>query len=365
MAKKAYVRNSDNTEWVELASATTDLDQYLLQSSASSTYITQNSASTTYAPIVPAVQTGFRNILVNGDMRVKQRSAFTTTTNSHQFTTDRWWAFSGTSTVGSPSYVTSTTLNNFPNALRAQRQASNTGIAGIAIGQTIESTDVNQIRGRTVTLSFWARAGANFSSASSQIGVFISEGTGIDQGTPALITQTWTGFSNTLIGTGTLSSSWQKFTYSYTVLSTTTEMAVQIFYNGVGTAGTNDYFDITGVQLELGNIATPFEYRPFGTELLLCQRHYFVSGNQYGPATNFGLPHSYHGPVYFPTTMRTVPNISIFSASGSANLANWYPGNIEAAPHVESQTTGTFILLRLNTSTYSGVVYSFIASAEL
>ena len=48
MAKKAYVRNSENTAWVELASATTDLSDYLTHSSASSTYLTQLSASNTY-----------------------------------------------------------------------------------------------------------------------------------------------------------------------------------------------------------------------------------------------------------------------------------------------------------------------------
>jgi microcystin-dependent protein len=48
VAKKAYVRNSDNTAWVELASATTDLSNYLTSSSASSTYLTQIDASETY-----------------------------------------------------------------------------------------------------------------------------------------------------------------------------------------------------------------------------------------------------------------------------------------------------------------------------
>jgi hypothetical protein len=317
------------------------------------------------ANIGPGVPTGFRNVIHNGDMRIKQRASFTTTTNAHQFTTDRWWVFSGVSTVGEPSYITSTGLTNFPNALRAQRQASNTGTAAVAIGQTIESADVHQLKGKTVTVSFWARAGANFSSASSALNVFLTQGTGVDQGTSAVITQTWTGFSNTTIGTATLTTSWQKFTYTSTVSSATNEMAVQIYYVPVGTAGANDYFDLTGVQLEQGAIATPFEQRPYGLEFELCRRHFLSGGTQYGPATSFGLGNSYHGTVSFPIAMRAVPAITVFSSSGSANQATWYPGSVIANVGVEAITVQTFVLLQPGNPNFNGALYTYIANAEL
>jgi len=316
------------------------------------------------ANIGPGVPTGFRNLLINGDMRVKQRSAFTTTTNAYQFTTDRWFVFSGVSTVGAPSYVTASTLTNFPNALRAQRQASNAGTAAIVLGQTIESADVNQIRGNAITISFWARAGANYSATSNALGVYFVQGTGVDQGTNGAINQTWTGVTIPLIGTATLTTSWQKFTCTYTVLSTTNVASLWFYQTPTGTAGANDWFDVTGVQLELGSVATPFEQRSIGTELALCQRHYHVSGTQYGPATGFGLGNSYHGPVYYPTTMRAAPAVTVFNGSGTANSVSWYPGNTPGTPGLESINTGSFVINQ-SSSSYNGALYTFTASAEL
>jgi hypothetical protein len=283
-------------------------------------------------PIVSSLNSGqlagFRNLLINGDMRVKQRATLTTTTNVYQFTADRWWVFSGLSTVGAPIYSTTATLTGFFNILRVGRQASNTGTAAIAVGQTIESANVYGVQGKTLTLSFWARAGANFSSASSALTVVVNQGTGIDQGTLGVINQTWTGQTNTTVGTSTLTTSWQKFSYTYSVPSTATELNVQFLYFATGTAGANDYFDITGVQLEQGTIATPFEYLPFGTQLNLCQRYYQTSypiGTALQALTNVTDGATFicintsdsgnGGPL--PTSMRAAPTFAIYSTNGS------------------------------------------------
>lgn len=277
-------------------------------------------------PVVSSLNSGqlagFRNLLINGDMRVKQRATLTTTTNVYQFTADRWWVFSGLSTVGAPSYVTASTLANFPNALRAQRQASNTGTAAISVGQTIESANVYGVQGKTIVLSFWARAGANFSSASSALTVVVNQGTGIDQGTLGVINQTWTGQTNTTVGTSTLTTSWQKFSYTYSVPSTATELNVQFLYSATGTAGANDYFDITGVQLEQGTIATPFEYLPIETQLKLCQRYFqrFFEPplrGVWGTTTSAA-----RSGCSLPTQMRIAP---LASAGGSATFSGSLP----------------------------------------
>lgn len=343
MAKKAFVY--DGSQWVDIAQSTADLSNY---------------ANMTTTPI-----SGFRNVITNGDMRVKQRGSFTTTINTHQFTTDRWWVFSGASTTGAPSYITSTGLTNFPNALRAQRQSGQTGTGAIVMGQTIESADIHQIRGKTITVSFWARAGANYSNGSNHLNVFLVQGTGVDQGTVGAYVQSWTGISLPVIGTATLTTSWQKFTYTYTVLSTTNEASLWFYQTPSGTAGANDWFDITGVQLELGSVATPFENRPYSVEFQACQRHFYNNANQYGPASSFGLGNAYHGPVVFPTTMRAIPTVTLFSSSGSANQATFYPGTVIGTPNIEALTTNTFVINLPGGGSYNGVLYSLIVNAEL
>ena len=85
----------------------------------------------------------------------------------------------------------------------------------------------------------------------------------------------------------------------------------------VGTNGATFY--ITGVQLEKGSTATSFDYRPYGTELMLCQRYYY---RVYGPSNYVGNGFSYattssYARVQFPVTMRAAP--SALEQSGTAS----------------------------------------------
>jgi hypothetical protein len=73
----------------------------------------------------------------------------------------------------------------------------------------------------------------------------------------------------------TLTTSWQRFTYTTTALTSYNEYGLFFFSVPTGTAGAADYFDVTGVQLEANYQPTPFEQRPIGVELQLCQRYYY------------------------------------------------------------------------------------------
>jgi hypothetical protein len=138
------------------------------------------------------------------------------------------------------------------------------------------------LAGKTVTLSFYARAGANYSAASNALSVTVLQGTGTDQN----FWNGYTGQTTAFTGTATLTTTWQRFTVSGSFASTTTELGFYFSETPVGTAGTNDYFEVTGVQLELGSTATAFS-RAGGTiqgELAACQRYYerFTSEVTYG-----------------------------------------------------------------------------------
>ena len=332
------------------------------------------------ANIGPGVPTGFRNKIINGDMRVNQRGNYSTTSNAYQYTTDRWWVFSGVSTVGAPSYVSSTGLTGFPFALRAQRQASNSGTSGIVVGQTIESTNVYALQGQTITVSFWARAGANFSSSANALTAYVASGTGTDQGTLGVINQIWTGISVTGIGTATLTTSWQKFNYNYAVPATATELALEFLYTASGTAGANDYFDITGVQVELGSTATPFEQRPIQTELSLCQRYFqrlvepplrgvWNTGNNYGRLSCSLLVQMRIAPLASAGGSLTISgSLPCWDGAATGTITS-YSTNYSTNQAIEIDgpaATGTFTALRPALIYKSGSTSNYIdASAEL
>jgi hypothetical protein len=121
-----------------------------------------------------------------------------------------------------------------------------------------------------MTVSFYAKAGSNFSAASSLFTLNVFSGTGTECN---VVHVTPTGLTTDLSTTFTLTTSYQRFSASYNVPSSVTQHGLQFDFLPVGTASTNDFVDITGVQLEQGSVATPFEYRPIGTELALCQRY--------------------------------------------------------------------------------------------
>jgi hypothetical protein len=139
-------------------------------------------------------------------------------------------------------------------------------------GTNLESTDSYRYAGQTVTLSYYARAGANYSPTSSALSAVVLTGTGTDQ---SFVTGL-TGSTNAGSGAATLTTSWQRFTVTATISSSATQIAVYYTMTPTGTAGAADYFEITGVQLELGT-ATTFA-RTGGTiqgELAACQRYYY------------------------------------------------------------------------------------------
>jgi hypothetical protein len=179
-------------------------------------------------------------------------------------------------------------------------------------GQNFETVNSIPFTGKIVTLSFYARAGANYSSASSALTATLANGTGTDQN---YLTGAYTGPNSIISSAVTLTTTWQRFTASGTVPTNSTEMAIQFSNVPVGTAGANDYFEVTGVQIDVGSVALPF--RTYAAtiqgETSACQRYYISYTSSDGSLTSgfaTGTTNAYRYGVYLPTSMRTTPSAS-------------------------------------------------------
>jgi len=150
---------------------------------------------------------------------------------------------------------------------RIGRLAGNTSVTPINLDYNMESQDCYKYIGKTVTLSFYYRTGANFSAGAFTAAIYT--GTGTDQA----LRSTYTGAANTNANIST-STNWVRYSFTANISSAANQFSIEFYYTPTGTAGAADYFDITGVQLELGSVATPFEVRPYPVELQLCQRYY-------------------------------------------------------------------------------------------
>jgi hypothetical protein len=220
-------------------------------------------------------QSGYNgNAWINGGFDIWQRGtsiASTASPAAGTYTADR---FRINQIVGKTVTRQSSGLTGIQYCARVQRDSGGTSTSGITFGSDLETADSYRFAGQTVTFSYYARAGANYSSASSALTINLISGTGTDQNNFV----GFTGSTVILAQTATLTTSWQRFTGTVAVASSVTQLGVQISYTPVGTAGANDYFEITGVQLELGSVATTFK-RSNGAggtiqgELAACQRY--------------------------------------------------------------------------------------------
>jgi hypothetical protein len=213
------------------------------------------------------------NAVINGGMDIWQRG--TSAAGSYPtYLADRWMNYRAVagSTYSRQNTSDTTNLPSIQYCQRVSRDSGNTATNLLYISQSLENEQSRMFAGQTVTLSWYARAGANFSAASSNMGYDLAYGTGTNQNLIA----GFTGQTNVASGTKTLTTTWQRFSVTGTVSSSATQLGINLYFTPVGTAGAADYMEITGVQLELGSVATTFK-RAGATiqgELAACQRYY-------------------------------------------------------------------------------------------
>jgi hypothetical protein len=254
-----------------------------------------------------------KNEVLNSNFSVWQRGTSIAGSGSAPYTADRWSCYRATtgSTVSRQVTNDATNLPFIQYCARVQRDSGNTGTGAIVFYQSMETVNSIPFAGKTVTLSFYARAGANFSAASSALNVNLNAGTGTDQNALS-----YTGPTNPISTTTTLTTTWQRFTFSATIATSVTELAPYIFYTPVGTAGAADYYEITGVQLEAASTASPYapNTSTYQAELAACQRYYYriTASATYSrfPTLGTGISTtSVHMPLTLPVTMRTSPSV--------------------------------------------------------
>ena len=303
----------------------------------------------------------FRNRIINGAMVIDQRNAGASITPTNgQFSVDRWACFlSQASKYTIQQNAGSVTPPiGFINYLGATSSAATSlgatdwfGIAQRIEGFNIADLGWGTANAKTVTLSFQV-----YSSLTGTFGGSLNNN-GFAYNYPFSysipIANTWTTISITIAGPtsgtwlatngfgvqvhfglgvgSTYSGTAGSWTATANILSATGATSV------VGTSGATFY--ITGVQLEAGTTASPFEQRLYGTELALCQRYYYrltpsaaanPLGTSYSSSTTVNI-----GTVNFPVTMRdrptaleqsgTATDYSVLDGGGSAIVCSAVP----------------------------------------
>jgi hypothetical protein len=366
-----------------IAGTAADTAQRLAVGSNGETLVADSSTSTGLRYTAGTVQA---NPVLNSAMQNWQRgTSIAVTANNSQYVMDRWYFFNNANQASVVSRQATGDTTNLPNiqyAARMQRNSGQTGVGAIGIAQSFETINSVPFAGKTVTLSFYARAGANFSSASNALSYYLPAGTGTDQN---VVYSGYTGRTTPLTATATLTTTWQRFTATGTIASTVTELSTVFEYTPTGTAGANDYFEVTGVQIDIGSVALPF--RTYAAtiqgELSACMRYYEQSynvDNAPGTATaNGAITGSYNAAaattgylgatVVWKVTKRNNPTLTIYDdagASGKCSRGSLGVANTANQTVASSTATQTAALVYSSgTQSAQAIVFQYTANSEL
>jgi hypothetical protein len=301
----------------------------------------------------------FRNRIINGDMRIAQRgtSATVSTSTAYQMI-DRWGSYvpagGGTITIAQRLLTASDTpwqLGFYNSYTVTVVSGATTNLDNIPAYQYIEGYNISDLKwgssfGQPVTLSFWYRTnlppGSVLSVPLKNSGAtisYISTVTTIGANTWQYATVTIPPPPNgtTWLTTNGIGISMYMFYFNNTGTTfigapntwlSGNYVTAQGSYNWAQTAG--NYIELTGLQLEKGTVATPFEFRPYATELALCQRYYYQETMPSVSNYNIVCPMTIitgttaMGVFKYPVTMRS--NAVTLTSSGTYTL-DWYTVN--------------------------------------
>lgn len=324
--------------------------------------------------ITAATAANPRNSIINGAMQIAQRGTSTASAPSGTFITDRFtWQQSGVGEVNvsrsSVSGAASTAGLKYSARIDVAVADTSIGASDIYfIGYAMEGYDAYKFRDNTFTLSFWVRApGPNtvYSIAFRDPTLaysYVTTFTVIADDTWEYKTITVTGgLPSAYFPTGGFANGVGVY-ISWCLAAGSTYNTSNLANFGAGGANkikantqtynvlvdaTNNFY-LTGVQMELGDTATNFDFNPYGTDLALCQR-YYETGSYYEilPISNSSVVASYYTNVNFSVTKRDVPNMT-----GSTNnqgtvstpsITNTNVGIGRSNVVADRQNTGTYV----------------------
>ena len=352
----------------------------------------------------------FRNRIINGSMQINQRAATTYVSasgNNYYYNADRFYWLNNSSTAGTIT-ATPTPLSpldapykqGITTALTITANSAVTATSGIlGLVQAVEAYNMQDFgwtagnTGSPVTLSFWLKTNITSTTIPIAINNYIA-----GQGTyttsvlaaasnswqyvqvtipPPPSTYTWNTGS-----AGGLTVSLGGYTGSSTASNNAWSAPANIATSSTGSTNiwstTNNYVQVTGLQLEKGTLATPFEFRPYQVELQLCQRYYNKTYEMNiapgGSGTNQNINGAYMvlSTAYlvsftyiFPQRMRSVPTVTTYShLNGTAGYIS--SSGAEFASSQQGASVQSAMVFANTANAGSSYMYAhFVAVAEL
>jgi hypothetical protein len=244
---------------------------------------------------------GFKNRIINGGMVIDQRNAGASFTSSGLFYCLDRWMLQAVGATNTAQQVTGSTGNN-----KAVRITGNTSNTLTGFSQRIESWNILDCASQSVTVSFTLSG-----SASGSVSVRRIYPTATDNYTST--TEPDSGVTVNFTTTAT------RYTATFT-LSSNANKGLWLYFD-FGAVGSGVTRTLEDVQLEKGTVATSFDVRPYGTELALCQRYYYVMAGFYIEGyANGGSVRAVTIPVNFPVTMRATPTRTVITAGSYNNV---------------------------------------------
>jgi hypothetical protein len=308
-----------------------------------------------------------RNLIINGAMQVAQRGTSTAGVNSNgYYTVDRF--ITAPTTLGTWTVERSTDApDGFASSFKmtcTTADASPVASANCSMAYRVEAQDLQLLgygtpAAKDITISFWVKSNIT-GNATFEIQQKDNSDVQVTPQYSIVSANTWelktivvggdaAGIINNDNDVGFILRWWMNsgsdFTGGtnqtvYTAPNTTDRNASNL---GVG-ATVSDYFQITGVQLEVGDTATPFEHRSYGQELDLCKRYYTRIGSAFGvyPRFSSGFCYSasvHNSVIHFPVALRAQPT---FTSSAASTLAVYHSGgSVSALSAIDFEAAGT------------------------